>query len=251
MEEEKSATTTAVDSPTESPVVTVEAGGAVTTADPAAAAEPQTEPVEKTKTAKDKPAQKEKVETIVVAAMDGKYRRFSSREQVPKDVRVYTTRGELQGQTLKQLEMIHSLAVGAATPTKFESHAKAVTTVWETFSSLPLYTPPAPKELPADAEEDAKVEPKAEKSFVAARSGGTYRIKPTTPESETKIAKLAPQARSIAAMIRADGRTQFSEEELKALIVKNAKELRTRQEPWRIFQYYRSKMIGADLLTHT
>jgi hypothetical protein len=43
---------------------------------------------------------------------------------------------------------------------------------------------------------------------------------------------------------------QITEAELKAKIIERAAELKTRQDPWRIFQYYRPQLIQAKLITH-
>lgn len=42
----------------------------------------------------------------------------------------------------------------------------------------------------------------------------------------------------------------ITEEELRQIIINRAGELHTRQDPWRIFQYYRPALIAALLLKH-
>lgn len=42
----------------------------------------------------------------------------------------------------------------------------------------------------------------------------------------------------------------ITEEDLKAAIIKRATELKTKQDPWRIFQYYRPQLIKAKLIKH-
>lgn len=43
---------------------------------------------------------------------------------------------------------------------------------------------------------------------------------------------------------------EVTEENLKSLINQRASELKTRQDPWRIFQYYRPTLIKAKLIKH-
>jgi hypothetical protein len=42
----------------------------------------------------------------------------------------------------------------------------------------------------------------------------------------------------------------ITETDLKALVNTRAAEIRTRQDPWRIFQYYRPTLIKAKLVRH-
>ncbi|HRI37096.1 MAG TPA: hypothetical protein PLO50_00915 [Nitrospira sp.] len=42
----------------------------------------------------------------------------------------------------------------------------------------------------------------------------------------------------------------ITEEQLKAHVIKEAARLKTRQDPWRIFQYYRPKLISLHLLRY-
>lgn len=44
--------------------------------------------------------------------------------------------------------------------------------------------------------------------------------------------------------------THISEEKLKLHIDENAADLKTRQDPWRIFQYYRKDLLNAKLIRH-
>jgi hypothetical protein len=43
----------------------------------------------------------------------------------------------------------------------------------------------------------------------------------------------------------------ISEKDLKDAVIKRAAELKTRQDPWRIFQYYRPQLIQAKLIRHS
>jgi len=60
-----------------------------------------------------------------------------------------------------------------------------------------------------------------------------------------------PQARACLKIIEdscKDG--QVTESVLKDAIIKRAAELKTRQDPWRIFQYYRPSLIAAGYIRH-
>jgi len=47
-----------------------------------------------------------------------------------------------------------------------------------------------------------------------------------------------------------DGTMVLTEDELRAAIIKRAEEIKTRQDPWRIFQYYRASLVQAGVLKH-
>lgn len=61
--------------------------------------------------------------------------------------------------------------------------------------------------------------------------------------------KLTPQIKQILGGISESGNSEFQESELKSLINELAEsgKLKTRQNPWRIFQYYRANMISAGI----
>ena len=61
--------------------------------------------------------------------------------------------------------------------------------------------------------------------------------------------KLTPQIKQILGGISESGNSEFQESELKSLINELAEsgKLKTKQNPWRIFQYYRANMISAGI----
>tara|TARA_R100000742_G_scaffold3756_1_gene895 strand:+ start:210 stop:506 length:297 start_codon:yes stop_codon:yes gene_type:complete len=61
--------------------------------------------------------------------------------------------------------------------------------------------------------------------------------------------KMTPQIKQILEGISESGNSEFQESELKNLINELAEsgKLKTRQSPWRIFQYYRANMISAGI----
>lgn len=72
---------------------------------------------------------------------------------------------------------------------------------------------------------------------------------------ESKMADLTPQARTCAILLAhciaaGDGPSVY-EETFKQFLAENAGELNTRQDPWRIFQYYRANMISEGIIRST
>jgi hypothetical protein len=193
-------------------------------------------------------------DNVIVANINGKYKRFDKVEHVPAGCRTYTSKAELRGQTKKQLETIYSYVKGCD-PKNFKDHDTAVDNVWHAFSQLPAFDPI--KDDPEGQERRRKaaaknVEPTdagdKKKSYQKKREENKYVIKPETEKSKKMVSELAPQAQDVVAIIRKDGRPLYTELELRALMDANKEKLRTRQTAWRIFQYYRSNLIGADVL---
>tara|TARA_A100000172_G_C3021390_1_gene103231 strand:+ start:202 stop:441 length:240 start_codon:yes stop_codon:yes gene_type:complete len=60
---------------------------------------------------------------------------------------------------------------------------------------------------------------------------------------------MTPQVKQILEGISESGNSEFQESDLKNLIneLADSGKLKTRQSPWRIFQYYRANMISAGI----
>src|SRR5271169_2366117 len=103
MTEEKNATTdaSATSQKEELPVATVTIADAVTTND----------------------------DNIIVANVNGKYKRFHKIEHVPAGCRTYTSKAELKGQLKKQLESVYGYVKGCE-PKSFKDHDTPVDSVW-------------------------------------------------------------------------------------------------------------------------
>lgn len=79
-----------------------------------------------------------------------------------------------------------------------------------------------------------------------------YTLGPTEGDGQLKT----PQAKACLKLFRQcltersanKDKPMITEEVLKQFIVDHASELHTRQEPWRIFQYYRPELISQNLL---
>lgn len=195
-------------------------------------------------------------DNVVVAVIHSKYRRFERLEHVPSGCRTYTSKAELMGQTKKQLENVYSLLKGCELKS-FKDHDTAVENVWHAFGQLPVFDPvkddPGPQEKKKPAGKNGKAPETAtaddkKKSYQKKREENKYVIKAETEKSKKMVGELAPQAQCCVEIIRKDGKAEYLESELKALMEANKEKLRTRQTAWRIFQYYRSNLISADVL---
>ena len=196
-------------------------------------------------------------DNMIVANVNGKYKRFLALEHVPAGCRTYTSKSELKGQTKKQLETIYAYVKGVE-PKNFKDQDTAVDNLWYAFAQLPVFDPvkdePETGERAAKKGKGAKVGIVADsavsekKSYQKKRDEDKYVIKPETDKSKALIAELAPQAQACVEIIRKDGKSEYTEVELRALMDSNKTKLRTRQTAWRIFQYYRSNLISADVL---
>jgi hypothetical protein len=62
-------------------------------------------------------------------------------------------------------------------------------------------------------------------------------------ERDKTLANMPPQAKACLAMLKEFKMDKVSEADFKELILKSGDRLHTRQDPWRIFQYYRGNMI--------
>ena len=64
---------------------------------------------------------------------------------------------------------------------------------------------------------------------------------------------MPKQAKDLAHIVKAELRSRWTEPELKQVIHAAARSgaLKTKQDPWRIFQYYRSHLLNAGILRLT
>lgn len=193
------------------------------------------------------PAAKIVPKELFVANVDGKYVRFEKLEHVPAGCRTYTNREELLGQTQKQVEAVYCHVKGIQTRS-FKDKETAADNLWNAFAELPLFVPKVSAKTDSDLSEDAGKTEVGKKKYQKKREVDIYKILVETDKSKKLIAELAPQAQAVVEIIRADGKLQYTEDELKALMDSHKGKLRTKQTAWRIFQYYRGKLIGADVL---
>jgi len=77
----------------------------------------------------------------------------------------------------------------------------------------------------------------------------SYELHPLTTSVQDAVKSLAPQARACLQILHLGGRATYREAELKALVKSHAAILRTVQQPWRIFTYYRGLLRKAGAIT--
>jgi len=75
----------------------------------------------------------------------------------------------------------------------------------------------------------------------------TYTLLGTPETRKAKGLTMPPQARVCLAIMESCETEQISEEVLMKAIANQKDQLRTKQDPWRIFQYYRAQMNGAEI----
>lgn len=188
---------------------------------------------------------------LFVANVDGKYLRFEKLEHVPAGCRTYTNKRELLGQTQKQVEAVFAHVKGIP-PKTFKDKETAAENLWDAFGELPLFVPKKAAPPAADTDgslpADAGKTDTSKKKYQKKRDVDIYKILPETDKTRKALDDFAPQAKACVEIIRADGKPQYTEDELKALMEANRGKLRTKQTPWRIFQYYRGMLISADIL---
>lgn len=78
-------------------------------------------------------------------------------------------------------------------------------------------------------------------------SAKVYVLQGTAADRKAKAAKMPPQAKTCVEIMELAGTPEVSEADLMKLVADNKDKLRTRQDPWRIFQYYRATLNGAEI----
>jgi hypothetical protein len=69
-----------------------------------------------------------------------------------------------------------------------------------------------------------------------------YKLQGTFDQRKAKIADAPPQMRALVEIFEKAGTPEVSEEVAMKLIAENRDALRTKQDPWRIFQYYKARL---------
>ena len=179
---------------------------------------------------------------VLLAKIGKKFERFEKLGAVPADADVVTTQ-DLTEMSKDQLESFYADLVGM-TPKKFKDKKMVLSSITSQVEKMPFFDPSKIKEAkPAKGDDKRRYERKAP---------NTYCLLPMPPDGEKTLSSLAPQAkecvRILADFALESGKSQWSEEELKKRFEKEGDRLRTKQSPWRILQYYRSKLININLL---
>jgi hypothetical protein len=182
------------------------------------------------------------VEEIFVAVSgDGTVRRVDRSEVEEEDSMAFSSTDDLMRLDKDQLESIRAKLIKAPVG-KAGSKAEAAELCWMAMLAA---SAPRPAETPKDEKK------KAAKGGGGPRASETLTLKydfDNPGNKEEGFKKLPPQARTcLEIMARAD-KKEFSSDALKKLIEAHGSELKTRQEPWRIFQYYRNKLKNQGFI---
>lgn len=194
------------------------------------------------------------IAAFVVAKVEGgKFLRFKSLEDLPKEGTTLAITNQTVGELTKdEIGNIYSQIVGTGKK-NFKDKKIAIESLVYQIAKLPVFDPNA-----SPLAEAVKAGAKANKPT---KEGKKYERKtPDTfellqPEEVDKVLRgLAPQARELV-LIMADlakekGSTTFSGEDLNAKlkIAEVGARLRTKQDPLRILQYYKGKLISSGLI---
>ena len=194
-----------------------------------------------------------KAATFAVAKVDGKYVRFQDTEAAPKDTLVLTN-DVVSGMTMTEISELYSAVAGVPSK-KFKDKRVAIESLAYQVAKMAIFDPNAPKPAPAaKVTKSVKVAGGEEKS--ARKTPDTFELLQPA-ELDKVMRELAPQARELVLIMtdlaKEKGATSFSGTDLneKLKIPEVGARLRTKQDPLRILQYYRGKLIGVGLVRVT
>ncbi len=196
--------------------------------------------------------------TMIVGVVNGTYFRIRELSSVPPGTRLYTAYKDILEHSKEQIEQICANVQGTKREVCKDKPA-AANNLWHAFSRLPEYkrqTSVLPgssedeEEAPPKSKESEKLPPQEKREYKRRRNESTYVIRPPTDRKADIMGKLAPQAQILETIMRSSGKSEFPESELRELLdePENFEKLNTKQPSWRIFQYYRSKLIQAHVL---
>ena len=191
-----------------------------------------------------------KVVDFVIAKVGEKYVRFADLASVPEGAAA-TTPATAAEMTKEALGELYSELAGVPSK-KFKDKRVAVESVAYQVAKMRVFDPSAPAKAPAPkGERPARVA--GEKAPRVAKTPSTLEL--TQPEKVDEVLHgLAPQARELVAIMadlaKEKSATSFSGSDLDEFIKRPevAARLRTKQDPARILQYYRGKLISAGLV---
>lgn len=195
-------------------------------------------------------ASETKAAELIIASRDGTvYYRYPDPESVPEGMELLD-REKLEELDKEALEEIYAAIVGTANKS-FKDHQVALdNVVYQVGKMVPVRGGP---KLEPQAKQGTTARPVKPDRKYARKTASTYSLLIDAKSSEA-IKSLPPQARVCVAIMaqfaKQTGRFEFSDDELKSYFESPAatEQLKTVQGPWRILQYYRSKLIGSNLL---
>ena len=190
---------------------------------------------------------------FVVAKINDKWVRFKDKDSVPCGVDLVTEVIAAE-MTVDDIGDLYSKIAGVS-PKKFKNKKVAIESLAYQVAKMVVFDPNAPKPEPAaKGAKPAKVAD-GEKKY-ARKTPDTFEL--LQPEKLDEVMRgLAPQARELVLIMtdlaKEKGATSFSGTDLneKLKIPEVGARLRTKQDPLRILQYYRGKLIGVGLIRVT
>lgn len=199
------------------------------------------------------------IKDFIAAKIDGQFKRFKDAESVPDGATDLITPAILNEMTKEQVSQLYGHVAGT-NPKNFKSKTVAIDSIAYQAGKLPIYDP-TPKPTAATPAPEGKKAPAATLSTGTAEGKEKYerrapnKYELLSPENVAKILTgLAPQARELVTIMTelatdTDSPT-FTEADLlaKLALPDVAARLRTRQDPSRILQYYKAKLVSTGLV---
>jgi len=189
------------------------------------------------------------VEEFIVAIRGNGVERYPNLEAVPGDaVDVLCGAAELDLLSKAELEDLYAKAAGCI-PKVFKSKEFAIDQVAYQFSRLPIKrkVEETVKPDPADSTNSPRRTKPSEKRKYA-KKASKYILLPPTEKTQEILNSLAPQARTCVEIIAGIKKDEIPENELRGAFAAAKMKLNTKQEPWRIFQYYRANLVRGNIV---
>jgi hypothetical protein len=188
----------------------------------------------------------ENISDFVIAKLDNNSLvRFNTITEVPAGTSVITAE-DLEDISIQEITEIYSSIAGTP-PKKFRTRAIAVESLVQKIGEMPFH----------QLEPESVVEDIEAKRKYTRKNPNVFEILPQTPETPRKIEDIAPQGKAamdlLYAAVKHFKTNRIEEKDLMEFFreEKNAMTLHTRQDPWRIFQYYRAQLTRAGIVvTH-
>ncbi len=177
---------------------------------------------------------------VVVARSAAGFVRYGSRAAVPEGV-VAVSEDVLTSMAKEELEDLYS-SIAMVPPKKFKSAKVALENVLYQVLKMPIYGEKIAGLQAQVGSSQRKYERKSPNKYVLVLG----------EDADKQLKDMAPQARECVSIMgdfaRELGRLEFGEDELRARFEASSDRLGTKQDPWRVLQYYRGKLIGSNLL---
>jgi hypothetical protein len=195
------------------------------------------------------------VAAFVVGKIDGRVVRLQTPEAAPEGAEVITHESAMD----LSLEVLGELygSIAGVNAKKFKTKRVAIECIGYQVAKLPIFDPNAKKVGPPRIAKGVQVAPGVvnviDGKKVGRKSTDQFELLKVV-DPATTLAKLAPQARELVA-IMADlaaekSSTIFAGPDLEEFLAKPeiGARLKTRQEPTRILQYYKAKLITLGVI---